>query len=254
MIKEVCNRLKEKRREQGYSLEYTVEKTKLHPSVIKDIEDCNLDKVSPTYLKGFMKIYASFLGVDLGTSLEELDSLSSLADKPRKVRKVPTTNIFDRLGRIPKKLPSRVKKNIIIAVLGLFCLWVLFSGVKFVGGRIWRLFREKPQGQEASTPAKEEPVAQVPERPTAVKGLTVSLTTKKKCFIKVKVDQNVLFEGILDKGAVETWKGNKEIEFKISDGSAVYLEVNGKSLPPLASLRKPIKSLKITPSGISVDK
>ena len=75
MIKEVCNRLKEKRSELGYSIEYTVEKTKLYPSVIRDIEQGNLSNISSVYLKGFMKIYASFLGVDLGTALEEVNSL-----------------------------------------------------------------------------------------------------------------------------------------------------------------------------------
>lgn len=47
MIESLCKKIKEKRRELGYSIEEVVKKTKLHPSVIKDIENCNLDKITP---------------------------------------------------------------------------------------------------------------------------------------------------------------------------------------------------------------
>jgi len=59
MIKELCNRLKEKRKELGYSIEYVVEKTKLHPLMIKDIEEGNLGNENPAYIRGFIKIYAA---------------------------------------------------------------------------------------------------------------------------------------------------------------------------------------------------
>ena len=79
MIKEICHKLSEKRKELGYDIEYAVDKTKLHPSVIRDIESGNLANINSAYTKGFMKIYASFLGVDLGNSLEEI-SLSTVEE------------------------------------------------------------------------------------------------------------------------------------------------------------------------------
>ena len=97
---------------------------------------------------------------------------------------------------------------------------------------------------------KEEATTSISE----VEGVEATLTAKKKCFLKVIVDGKLLFKGILRKGARETWKADKEIELKIRDGSAITLEVNGRLIPILTSLRKPIKSLKITPSGIVVDK
>jgi len=72
MIKELCSKLKEKRIELGYSIDYVVDKTKLHPSMIRDIEEGNLSSENPTYVRGFIRIYASFLKVDLGSALEEI--------------------------------------------------------------------------------------------------------------------------------------------------------------------------------------
>ncbi|MCK5393631.1 MAG: helix-turn-helix domain-containing protein, partial [Candidatus Omnitrophica bacterium] len=41
MIEELCHKLKNKRKELGYSIEHIVNKTKLSPSVIKNIEEVN---------------------------------------------------------------------------------------------------------------------------------------------------------------------------------------------------------------------
>ena len=127
----------------------------------------------------------------------------------------------------------------------------MFVGFSFVVGKIGKLFTgpksvktvEKKEGNSEAAPVfleGEEMVA--------------TLTAKKNCFLKVIVDGKLLFKGLFKKGAIETWRGDKEIELKIRDGSAIALEVNGKPIPTLTSLRKPIKSLKITPSGIVVDK
>ena len=72
--------------------------------------------------------------------------------------------------------------------------------------------------------------------------------------MKVKLDGRIVFEGVLKKGSLESWQATEELEFKISDGSSVDVEVNGKLLPPLSKIRKSIKSLRITTKGISIDK
>ncbi|MFA7676543.1 MAG: helix-turn-helix domain-containing protein [Candidatus Omnitrophota bacterium] len=249
MIQEVCRKLREKRRELGYSLEYTVEKTKLHPSMIKDIEDCNLSKINATYLKGFIKIYAAFLNVDLGSSLEEITSSDKVPgpSRPRKERKASNSGISRKVTGILKNIPSQVKKKILFVLAVLFLLWMVFNIGKFIVSKISGVFKSHSAAAKEESKPQDIPISNS-------KDLTLSLTAKKKCFVKVMVDGRILFEGTLDKGAVESWRGNKKIELKVNDGSAIYMEVNGKAIPALTSMRKPIKSLKITPSGITVDK
>ncbi len=266
MINEVCNKLREKRKELGYSIEQVVEKTKLYPSVIKDIESCNLGNVSATYLKGFIKIYASFLGVDLGTALEELPLAKAPKRIERKVKKKDGDNFLNKAVSLAKKISPQTKKKIIIVLAAIIALWCIFAVGKFTIRKISQALQRRservsakklntekissPNVSDAGTDKKEEPKAGAAQSREVV----ASLTAKRKCFLRVLSDGKLLFEGTLDRGAVETWKANKELEFKISDGSAVYIEVNGKSIPTLTSIRKPIKSLKINSSGITVDK
>lgn len=252
MIKEVCYKLKDKREKLGYDLKHTVEKTKLHPSVIKDIESGNLSNINPAYLKGFMRIYAAFLGVELEGALEEIKTVSAPVKNEKRIVRKNINPAPNPTAQKIKKFFPKIAKMAVPVILGAIFIWGVFNVGRFIVGRISQLFRKTPQ--QAAQPKIEEPAAVAAAPVNYSQGVSVSLTAVNKCFVKVLVDSRLLFEGILNKGAVESWEAQKEIEFRISDGSAVSLEVNGKSLPPLSSIHKPIKSLKINSSGITVDK
>ncbi|MFO8052933.1 MAG: DUF4115 domain-containing protein [Candidatus Omnitrophota bacterium] len=267
MIEELCKKIKEKREAAGYSVEEVVKATKLHPSVIRDIENCNLGNITPIYIKGFIKIYASFLGIELKDELEEIkEKVSSQTKKPPKKKEPGQNPIFKLFKLISKKItkiPPRVRKKIVAIAVVLIVLWLGFLGIRFSFRKVLGFFRDRPKAeQQAPAEASEEKEATEQTQADSPKPanigqldqITASLTVKKDCYIKAISDGKVIFDGVLDKGEVETWKADKELEFKISDGSAVYLEVDGEPIPKLSSIHKPIKSLVINSSGITVNK
>jgi transcriptional regulator with XRE-family HTH domain len=237
MREELSRRLREKRKRLNLSIEEVVERTKLHPSVIKDIEAGRWEDINPTYLKGFIKIYCSFLGERFDEGL--FKDIIHEEEKPQPREVVDTRK---NLVKLTSFFLEHIKLISVIA-LGIVLIW----GVSFLVSKI----REKSLSPKVNTPSRiisqDVPLLQEDE-------FYVTLTVKRDCFVRVKLEGELVFEGILNKGVVETWKAKEEIDFKISDGSAVDVEVNGKLLPPLTKIRKPIKSLKITPSSISVEK
>ncbi len=247
MLKEICNKLKEKRKELGYSIEHVVEKTKVYPLMIKDIEEGNLAGVSPTYIKGFIKIYASFLGVEVGDSLDEIVPPKPLIKSKPKLKKIDSGIVLKKIGHTLSRISPETGKKIILVVAGIIFLWIFLVFSSFVIRKISKIF---------TAPAKKAQVVEEKVVPPSFEAeeVVASLTAKRNCFLKVTVDGKLLFKGILAKGARETWRGDKEIELEIRDGSAILLEANGRAIPTLTSLRKPIKSLKITSSGIVIDK
>lgn len=280
MFEHLCSKLKDKRKELGYRIEEVVERTKLHPSVIRNIEDGNLNEISSAYLKGFLRIYASFLKVDIEDAFDEVQASVKIKtkeeSKPVVIRKPvkeepkpisPPTKIKEETKPVvvkskitPSAIPAPVKQLISLTAAVILGLWILISAGKFIISKIpKRPAQPVPVEAKTKQPIKPAEEAKVPAislstTPVNAEGVSVSLTAKKKCFLRVKADGKLLFEGILKKGMIETWEARKEVEFRISDGSAVYLEVNGKVISQLTSMPKLIKSLKITPSGISVDK
>ncbi|MDD4294880.1 MAG: DUF4115 domain-containing protein [Candidatus Omnitrophica bacterium] len=271
MIEDICAKFKQKRIDLGYGIEETVEKTKLHPMVIRDIEDGRLTNISSAYLKGFIRIYAQFLKIDPNILLDELKNLEP--PKPQKnkliVNKAREKKEKEKKEReAARKRPSiniNIVKPLAAIILIIFAAWLIWILIFGFFGFIGKLFTHKKpepvsvQEQEVvSEPENIEVRAEKIEKKVLQKEnsapITLSVTAKRKCFIKVKIDGSVVYQGILKKGFIETWEAEKKIEMSISDGSSLYLEVNGKNLPALTTMKKAIKNLVITPTGIFVDK
>lgn len=272
-MQDLCIKLKEKRRQLGLTIEEVVEGTKLAPSVIRDLEEGNLKQLNPIYLKGFVKIYSGFLGVDmLHNHLAKTASVSGRVAYPNKPVASSVTShvhIENKIFPTPKderKGPSPIKvffeqinrpqiRRVFILLLG--AIIILLGVISFVRWTV-QIITQRPVKEETVAVSKKP----LQEKKIETKSIVaaqdatqrvVSLSAQRDCFLRVKVDGRVLFEGILRKGTVETWQG-QSLEFRISDGSAVYLEVNGSPYPSLSSMRKPIKSLKVTSEGISIEK
>jgi cytoskeletal protein RodZ len=242
MKEEFSKKLKTKRIELGISLEDAVEQTKLHPTVIKDLEEARWERISNTYLKGFLRIYCAYLGIPFDEGvLKDFWSAreANSRKKPLKTRETKRQPLIT--------LPPLNLKYVVVAVAGCVALVLLFSIVSWLRGLGSRKPDERPQAPVVST---HEMTAQLAQG----EGIYVTITAKKDCFVRTRVEGHIVFEGILRRGTVESWKAKEKVEFKISDGSAVDVEVNGKLLPALTRIRKPIKSLTITPQGIMVEK
>jgi len=230
---ELIEKIKERRKKLNLSIEEVVEKTKLHPLVIKSIEEGKWNEINPTYLKGFLKIYCSFLGVEFDESL--------FSDK-ESVKGKRILASYERKKDLVNKL-SLFKKILLFFLLRYKLILVAFLVIAVL------FFLTKIKINHPSNKPKKIPSSVV----SSQEEVEVALIAKKDCFIKVKEEGKVIFEGLLKKGMRETWRA-KELEFWISDGSAVILEVNGERQSPLTKLPKPIKSLKIKSGSITVIK
>ncbi len=232
MKDELSAQLREEREKLGLTIEEVVEETKLHPSVIKDLEGGNWDKINPTYLKGFLKIYCSFLEIRFDEA--KFDSFFRGEKKEKKHTPPIVTPPFKK---------HRFFRRILFGSIAIF---IILVGILFFSRRVFKTSPPLPsQGKKMLVTSPSSGKNQL---------LYVSITAKRDCFVIAKVEGKIVFEGTLKKGVVESWRAMRQIEFKFSDGSAVEIEVNGKLLPPLTRLRQPIKSLKITPQGVSVEK
>jgi len=272
VLKEVCAKLREKRRELNISMEEAVEATKISPGVIRDIESCNIGKLGPTYLKGFLKIYAAYLKIDLSEPIEDFDwKFSGGVVKPASVRPGqkgeemrPARPAVKETPRRPL-IPFQVIQALVFVAVSVAALWALLAVTrfiarttkKFVATHMARSSEPKSAAGRSVVPEPESvaPPARLEKKPAQNRLLSVSVKAKRACYIRAKVDFKTIFEGTLKKGAVESWRGKQEIVLRIQDGSAVYIEVNGEPLrAALTSLPKPIKGLKVTSAGVTVDK
>ncbi len=272
------SRLKKLRQEKGISLEEVHKKTNIHLDILKSIEEDSLVNLNPVYIKGFIKIYCQFLGVDsqeyLGGYRE--NGMASAAAKPAEKD--------DRhfWGVSAKK--NFFKPQIVGIIVLIAALLILTLGAVKLVKLLSRPGSKKPRAQlvlpkpkavkkaekkpalkpkavasKAATPSKTELVSQSASAGTASAvseqaGVRIGLQALDDCWVQARLDGKIVFQNILKKGRFESWSAKDKIELSLGSAGGVRLEVNGKLIPSLGRKGQVLKNILITKDGLKVGK
>lgn len=240
-------RLKKIRLEKGLTLEDVHKQTKIHLNILKAIEDDSLIGLNPVYIKGFLKIYCRFLGLD------PKDYIPDYQQPRPQVKIVKEASILDRqenplslLRTVYGKLNTfrRInikKKAVFVVALAIFSCLGLFILGKFISSR--RSLHAKEGEVSIRKPQKTKEQA---ARKEILSTLRLGLRAREDCWVSLKVDGRLVFRAILKKGKFESWKANEKIEFSLGNAGVVEVELNNRILPPLGRKGQSLKNIVVT--------
>ena len=211
--------LKEARLRNGLDLAAAAEATKIRSRHLQALEDEQFDILpGQTYVRGFLKTYADFLGLDGQLYVDEYSSrfwVSEDGGSPRTPRKV----------RVRRKHHGRIELNMIILTL------VAITGITALVIAAWKF-----GGASSSTPAKTQATA--PAAPTTVtRGQLATLVVKAvhgSSVVDVHVLGSggrvgrVLFRGTLERGESQTFV-QRSLWLSVSSPKHIALALNGGS-------------------------
>lgn len=227
----VGTKLRQARLQQNLSLDEVYRQTKVHPHVLEALEEDRAHNfLSFIYIKGFLKAYAQYLGLDGEKLLKEYiesQNLATPAVAPT-VKKKP--KIFLQFN------PSLVAK----IVIGIVLTFAFISYLRFV-------LRRFSPGQMETTSQKVK-VRVVPAPAVQAEDLTLEVKALNSCWMRVVADNQTIFEKTLSKGKRERWQAKESIELRIGKPEALEVLVNGKSVDLKKAGVK--RTLVITPAGI----
>jgi len=278
--------LKEIRTSKGISLETVHNATKMPLDALKAIEEgYQVRTLSPFYIKGFIKMYAEYLGVDVSDVLEDYHK----EHLPGPARR---SYAEDSLEKRIKKIFTRERQQQVVKILiGVFVVFVIFK----VGGCFFRKrevarppapkatpiktkkketkaeakkVAQKPVSQPVSQPKKPEekktaarvetpapqkkpPPAPAPKAEPA-KNVRLTIRTRRQGWLQVKVDGNLVFQSTIKEGAVETWEADDKIEISGKNIHNLEFEVNGKVLGTLGRADRSARRVVISQDGLKV--
>jgi len=249
-------RLKKIRQELGLSLEEVQKKTKIHLNILKAIEGDSLTNLSPIYLKGFLKIYCKFLGVDPKDYIPDYKETQS---HPSNV--IVTKDIKTAAGKLDF-LKTAGKKNkrtfIFILIIILLSLALYNLGKAVSSKRKLQLTRARPayfipENKEVKRQKKAKQAADntVTKKETA-SGIRLGMRARENCWVDLKADGRLVFRRVLEKGRFETWQAKDRIELSLGNAGAVELEVNGQRFLNLGRRGQAIKGIVITKEGLNI--
>lgn len=255
--------LRETRKQKNLSLEDVEKGTNIRKLYIKSIEDGNYEKLpGEVFLKGFIKTYGKFLGLDSqqlinqykseknattatveNTAVSESQSSSipiketvettTTTEKPVKTveKNIPKLNSFEANQEFLQPHKSNNKKNIFIIILILIII---------IGGAIFFLSSQETSDNKAPVHTTEQQTPQAQEAPQApapvINEAQVKANFTEDCWTEVKVDGNVVLSETVKKGANLEWKGTKQIDITVGNAGAVDITFNNQTIGKLGDI------------------
>ena len=263
--------LKQTREAKGLTLDIVHEATKIPMDALKAIEEgYSVRILTPFYYRGFLKIYAEFLGLDPADVLSHYE-----VQKPTKpvVVKPPRSygstgsplsqpknnELLEGVGEFLAKVFSPRNRNTIIRFAAIAL--AVFVVLKISGCALGMLKKHsivKPVVFMYPRTRAAEPVAVV--KPQMVKApsdnaqVSLAVRAVKDTWVQVKTDGNIVFQMKMKKGTMESWSAKNKIELSGKNVSELDLEVNGDHIGPLGSAERGAKKVLITKEGLTVKK
>jgi len=224
--------LKEKREAKGFSLEDAQEGTKIQLKYLQALEEGRFAVLpGEVFAKAFLRSYADFLGLDPREVMEKYQVLQG-------EKQEETPEIKQSIqGRKEEKKPEEYLSN----KLKLPPLWAFLAfGIIVLGIWVSQNDLSAPKANPPSQRTQEiqppppqptpPPKPVVEKKPPLPAPVYVKTIVNQDCWTQVRVDGQLVFEGILTSNSNKEWKGQQEIAFRFGNAGGVNVEYNGQNL------------------------
>jgi cytoskeletal protein RodZ len=250
----------------GITLEEASDATKIGVTHLKALEDDQIHEfANQAYLKGFLRIYATYLGLNSDDVARMYEKLFGV-----QVDKSASSRMSATPGRPPRRLLSLKKMLFPALLLAVILITATFfkrpppplvrqplpvavvatpqlnPAVQMVQSSV--RVRKVPADQEVSPPKVEKRHVETPNPETAV-AVKRPVDAARGFILKIKVTQNGALTATIDgspaqqyeltSGDVIEWKAEKKVTLELSNAGGVDVELNGKPYKPLGPPGKP---------------
>ena len=234
--------LRREREKQGLTIADIEKGTSIRRLYIEHIERGNIAELPGlVYAKGFVRNYAKFLHLDAESLVqqfaEENGSTSAPVPSPAEApsRRISLSNVGDEsLSQISIGSERSSYAGIFGKLAaGIIVLVALVGGGAAVISAINSPAKEPPAPpvkteQPAAPAAAAEADASDTARAAHTDGVNVSVTLTERCWTEVSVDGKSVFEGIIEKGKTESWKGKESVVIRAGNAGALDVTFNGR--------------------------
>lgn len=235
--------LRREREKQGLTIADIEKGTSIRRLYIEHIERGNIgDLPGLVYAKGFVRNYANFLRLNAETLVQQFAEENGGAPSPVPVeqestsRRVTLSNVGDESL---SSISIGGKSSSYAGIFGKLAAGIVVL-VALVGGGVAAIsaINSPAKPPAAAPPVKTEqsaaPAAAVEAdasdaaRAARVDGVNVSVTLTERCWTEVAVDGKSVFEGMIEKGKTENWKGKESVVIRAGNAGALDVTFNGR--------------------------
>lgn len=270
--------LRETREQKNLSLDDVEKGTNIRKLYIKSIEEGNYEKLpGEVFLKGFIKTYGKFLGLDsqklieqykqekntpnpaeeinIETKKEEVapspteenkqqeknSSTKTVNIQQKKENNIPKIDSFSANQEYLQSHKNNSKRNILLVV----AILIVIIGAVVV-------FISSQGSSDTKTTTTTETVTvtenQAKEPEPIVSGAEVKAVFNEDCWTEVKVDGKVVLSETVKKGNTLTWKGDKQVDVTVGNAGAVDVTFNNQPAGKLGDIGAVVSKSFVAPN------
>ncbi|MEL6579857.1 MAG: helix-turn-helix domain-containing protein [Cyanobacteria bacterium J06621_12] len=222
-LQDVGAKLQQIRVAQNISLDTIAQETLISQRLLKAIEAGDMTELpEPFYIQALVSKYAAAIGAH-GIRFEAVS--------------VQTPTAIDSA----QKSQRQVWFNFQLRSLHLYLLYILLvivsvSGISILVERPV-IINQPPADSPILVPEQPPTTAQISQPPTAPQfisqssnseAVSVGIDLQERCWLKVMVDGQVAFEGILPAGTNRQWSGQKEVTIRAGNAGGVVISFNNQ--------------------------
>jgi cytoskeletal protein RodZ len=263
-MEEIGQKIKEARLEKGIQINEVQRSTKIRSKYLKAIEEGNFEIIpQEVFLKGFLRVYANYVGLDGKEIMDEYNQLKleqghedQEIKEDRKEEGIVsfTKGLLDLIKRIWKPLAI----GLIIALMIFIGITVYRSGIAVKVVEVVQnvgkssLKKEKLVLEDNKTEAKSsskkeniETKAKISddikgneksdlkeEKKTVTEKLNITIEVLQESWIKVIADGELVFQKILNPGEKKSWQVDRKFNLLTGNAAGVKVIANGEEFGP----------------------
>ena len=246
--------LKKARESKHLTLSDISDSTLINLDFLQAIEQGNTAILPQTYVRAFIREYASVVGLDPNEMMQRYDEATKVEPKEAK----PTTAAkFDGDRKSDLSLSKFSKPAIVTLIILLF------------GIGLWNLMRkeEPPLAEEPPfqnivkqkvqkpTSLEREPAVEPQPRniSTTIDSLTLSANTTDSVWIQLAIDNMELREYLFGPRQRSSWKAREKFMLTIGNAGAIEFTLNGTSIGPLGKTGAVLRNVEFTHESLRKD-
>ena len=236
--------LRREREKQGLTIADIEKGTSIRGLYIEHIERGNIGELPGlVYAKGFVRNYAKFLRLNAEALVQQFaeENGSTPPPAPAESESAPRRISLSTVGdESLSSISIGGTRSSYASIFGKLAAGIIVLAALVGGGVAAISAINSPAQVPAAPPVKTEQ----PAAPTAAAeadasdtaraahtdGVNVSVTLAERCWTEVVVDGKSVFEGIIEKGKTESWKGKESVVIRAGNAGALDVTFNGRKL------------------------
>lgn len=253
-MNEIGQKIKQAREEKGIEIKEVQQATKIRSKYLRAIENGNFEIVpQEVFLKGFIRVYANYVGLDGEKILAEYNQLqSSPKDKSEdKDKQAPKEDsIIENLLKIIHKKVQMNWKQGVVAIVVLVSI-ISIGLFLYRSGSVVKVFEAAQNvGKESVQKEKlvlEEKENEVEDNQLSTKEanndnkrnkedvqhkLNFTIKALESSWVRVFIDGKVVFEKILNPGEKKSWDVEEKLKLLTANAAGIRVISKGKVYGP----------------------